>query len=104
MREINFGPVANPDGTPSDITREMLAGTGRDPNEFAALSLPRKKAIDKMHTTNAIALIALARELLDIQQGSVDDALALLDDGAGLSAAERDVVTYWLEVARTEEI
>jgi hypothetical protein len=36
MRFENLGPVANPDGSPTDLTREMLAGTGRDPDAFAA--------------------------------------------------------------------
>jgi len=36
MREINYGPVCNPDGTASDVTRDMLAGTGRDADDFAA--------------------------------------------------------------------
>jgi hypothetical protein len=31
---INFGPVFNPDGTPSDVTLDMLAGTGRNPHTF----------------------------------------------------------------------
>jgi hypothetical protein len=35
MRYENLGPVANPDGSPSDLTRAMLAGTGRDPGAFA---------------------------------------------------------------------
>lgn len=39
MQYENFGPVVNPDGTPSDITRAMLAGTGRDPVEFAGGSM-----------------------------------------------------------------
>lgn len=34
-REISFGPVANPDGSPTEFTKQMLAGTGRDPDEFA---------------------------------------------------------------------
>lgn len=29
MKEVSLGPVLNEDGTPSDITRQMLAGTGR---------------------------------------------------------------------------
>jgi hypothetical protein len=33
---IDFGPVANPDGSPTQVTKDMLAGTGRDPDEFAA--------------------------------------------------------------------
>lgn len=35
MRYEDFGPVANPDGSPTEMTRQMLAGTGRDPVEFA---------------------------------------------------------------------
>jgi len=35
MRYENFGPVANPDGTPTELTKEMLADTGRDAYEFA---------------------------------------------------------------------
>jgi hypothetical protein len=31
----SLGPVCNPDGSPSDVTRAMLAGTGRDPDDFA---------------------------------------------------------------------
>lgn len=29
MEEVNFGPVFNPDGSPSELTKEMLEGTGR---------------------------------------------------------------------------
>lgn len=29
MREENFGPVTNADGTPSEMTKQMLLGTGR---------------------------------------------------------------------------
>jgi hypothetical protein len=36
MKEINLGPVANPDGSPTEFTKQMLADTGRDPEEFAA--------------------------------------------------------------------
>jgi hypothetical protein len=36
MRYENLGPVCNEDGSPTDLTRNMLAGTGRDPDEFAA--------------------------------------------------------------------
>jgi hypothetical protein len=36
MRDENCGPVANPDGSPTQVTLDMLAGTGRDPVEFAA--------------------------------------------------------------------
>ena len=35
MRYENLGPVANADGSPSDLTRSMLAGTGRSPEAFA---------------------------------------------------------------------
>jgi hypothetical protein len=35
LAELDCGPVANPDGSPSDLTRAMLAGTGRDPVAFA---------------------------------------------------------------------
>lgn len=35
-REINYGPVSNPDGSPTELTKQMLEGTGRDPVEFAA--------------------------------------------------------------------
>lgn len=110
MREINYGPVSNPDGSPSEITKDMLAGTGRDADEFAMLAslsphtIDRKQAVNRMHTTNTIALIALARELLAIQDGSVEDALLLLDDGAGMSGAERDVVAYWIERSAIEPI
>lgn len=34
MREENFGPVFNPDGSPTEFTKQMLAGTGRDPEEL----------------------------------------------------------------------
>ena len=36
MRYENFGPIANPDGTPSQVTIDMLRDTGRDPEEFVA--------------------------------------------------------------------
>lgn len=42
MRELNLGPVAHPDGTPTDLTREMLAGTGRDPVAFARLATMKR--------------------------------------------------------------
>lgn len=29
MREISFGPVSNPDGTPTEFTKQMLGNTGR---------------------------------------------------------------------------
>lgn len=32
MKEESFGPVFNPDGSPSDVTRQMLEGTGRSLN------------------------------------------------------------------------
>jgi len=32
MRYEDLGPVTNPDGSPSDLTIAMLAGTGRDPD------------------------------------------------------------------------
>jgi len=32
----SLGPVANADGSPTEITKKMLAGTGRDPVAFAA--------------------------------------------------------------------
>lgn len=39
MRDLDsLGPVCNPDGSPSDVTKAMLAGTGRDPVAFAASS------------------------------------------------------------------
>ena len=38
MRYEDFGPVANPDGSASDVTKQMLADTGRDPEEFARKS------------------------------------------------------------------
>lgn len=38
MREESLGPVANPDGSPTELTKQMLKGTGRDPDEFAATS------------------------------------------------------------------
>ena len=38
MRYESFGPVCNPDGSASDVTKAMLAGTGRDPEEFAHTS------------------------------------------------------------------
>ena len=42
MKEENFGPVSNPDGTPTELTKEMLAGTGRSPEEFATESQKRR--------------------------------------------------------------
>lgn len=36
MREINFGPVFNQDGSPSDLTIEMLTGTGRTMEYFVS--------------------------------------------------------------------
>lgn len=63
----------------------------------------RSKAINRMRTGKAIAEIALAQELLDMQLGSVEDALALVDDGAPLSKAEADTVRYWIkEIARVK--
>jgi hypothetical protein len=44
MRYENLGPVRNPDGSPTDLTRSMLEGTGRDPVEFAR-QVPAKRAI-----------------------------------------------------------
>jgi len=38
MRYINFGPVSNPDGSPTDLTSGMLAGTGRSPEAFAKVT------------------------------------------------------------------
>jgi len=38
MREENFGPVSNPDGSPTEMTKAMLEGTGRSmrpPFDFA---------------------------------------------------------------------
>ncbi len=35
MRDENLGPVANPDGTPTQLTRDMLARIGRDAEAFA---------------------------------------------------------------------
>lgn len=34
MKELNLGPVSNPDGTPTELTKQMLEGTGRDPELF----------------------------------------------------------------------
>ena len=34
MREESLGPVFNPDGTPTEVTKQMLAGTGRSPEEL----------------------------------------------------------------------
>jgi hypothetical protein len=39
MKTLDLGPVRNADGSPTDLTRAMLAGTGRDPDDFAAASL-----------------------------------------------------------------
>lgn len=48
MRYENLGPVSNPDGSPSDITRAMLAGTGRDPVQFVRAShADSETAIDR---------------------------------------------------------
>jgi hypothetical protein len=35
MREINYGPVWDENGNPTEITKNMLAGTGRLETEFA---------------------------------------------------------------------
>lgn len=35
MTDLDLGPVSNPDGSPTDLTRAMLDGTGRDPVAFA---------------------------------------------------------------------
>lgn len=35
MKYESLGPVSNPDGSPPELTKQMLAGTGRDPVEFA---------------------------------------------------------------------
>ena len=45
MREISLGPVRNPDGSPTELTKQMLAGTGRDPDEFARPGGPRQHII-----------------------------------------------------------
>lgn len=85
MRYENLGPVANADGSPSEITRAMLAGTGRDANAFAAASYTAQERKSKV-------LIALAEELLAMQDGSVDDAIALLDEP--LTPSERSIVEW----------
>ena len=38
MREENLGPVANPDGSPTELTRLRLEGTGRDVAQFAKMA------------------------------------------------------------------
>jgi hypothetical protein len=42
-RHENFGPVAKPDGSPTDLTRAMLEGTRGHADEFAR-QVPRKRA------------------------------------------------------------
>ena len=39
LDDLSLGPVANPDGSPTDVTRAMLADTGRDPDAFAAAAI-----------------------------------------------------------------
>ena len=64
VREINFGPVANPDGSPTEFTKQMLADTGRDPEEFAAsvsqksYADPQKNRWFKIHFTDSRGLVS----------------------------------------------
>lgn len=69
MREESFGPVFNPDGSPTDFTIGMLAGTGREPTELEAN--PTTDAQRAIWFGQAIA--NLVDEIAERGQGSIKE-------------------------------
>jgi len=46
MREESFGPVFNPDGSPTEFTKQMLEGTGRTADELRKQPATPQEAYD----------------------------------------------------------
>lgn len=76
MREENFGPVANPDGSPTEFTKQMFGITDTDEGVRPGF---HESIVAPGNTYSTTEIKQMANEMYSIQ-GNVEDSLNLLED------------------------